>query len=259
MEELSTRGLIIHETQIGDYDKILTVLTPDAGKISISGKGIKSLKSRHMAATQLFSYSSFQLYKRGNYYYINDSELIENFYAIRGDLLKFSLASYICDVANDVTVENEDEADILRLILNTLYAIDKDLKDLELIRGAFQLRTACITGFMPDLHGCRSCHDPNPVHTTLDILDGNLICDKCRRHIDSQFMDEHGEYLRPVVFLDSSLRAAMQYVITAKVERFLSFTIDEDAIDPFAACCEKYLLHHLERGFYSLDFYKSLL
>ncbi|MBO5109993.1 MAG: DNA repair protein RecO [Clostridia bacterium] len=259
MEELSTRGLVIHETQIGEYDKILTVLTPDAGKISISGKGIKSLRSRHMAATQLFSYSHFQLRKRGNYYYIDDSDLIENFYAIRSDLLKFSLASYICDVANDVTVENEDESELLRLILNTLYAIDKSLKDLELIRGAFQLRVACICGFMPDLSGCRDCHDPNPTHATLDILDGNLICDKCRKRIDSDFIDERGDFLRPVVYLDPALRSAMQYVTLARLERFLSFAIDDDVIDPFATCCEKYLLNHIERGFYSLDFYKSIL
>ena len=259
MEELATRGLVIHETQIGDYDKILTVLTPTAGKISISGKGIKSLRSRHMAATQLFSYSAFQLHRRGNYYYIDDSELIENFYGIRGDLVKLALASFICDVANDVTVENEDETDVMRLILNTLYSIDKGLKDLELIRGAFQLRFACISGFMPDLSSCRACHDPNPTRVTLDILDGNLICDKCRKHIDREFTDENGEFLRPVVFLDLDLRNAMQYVISARPERFLSFAIQDDAIDAFAACCEKYLLHHLERGFYSLDFYKSIL
>lgn len=259
MVELTTRGIVIHETQVGDYDKLLTVLTPDAGKITVSGKGIKSMKSRHMAATQLFSYSHFQLHKRGNYYYLDDSELIENFYGIRGDLLKFSLASYICDVTNDVTVENEDETDVLRLILNTLFAIDKGLKDLELIRGAFQLRLACVVGFMPDLSGCRECHDGDPARVTLDILDGNLICDKCKKHVDRDYFDEHGEFLRPVVFLDASLRAAMMYVVGSKLERFLSFSIDEDAVDAFATCCEKYLLHHLERGFYSLDFYKSLL
>ena len=259
MEELTTRGLVIHETQIGDYDKILTVLTPTAGKITISGKGVKSLKSRHMAATQLFSYSAFQLHRRGNYYYIDDSEMIENFFGIRGDLLKLSLASYICDVANDVTVENEDETDMMRLILNTLYAIDKGLKDLELIRGAFQLRLASVAGFMPDLSGCRNCHTRSAPRLTLDILDGNLICDSCKKHIDHDYMDENGEFLRPIVILDSSLTAAMQYVIYAKPERFLSFSIDDEAIDAFASCCEKYLLHHLERGFYSLDFYKSLL
>jgi hypothetical protein len=51
----------------------------------------------------------------------------------------------------------------------------------------------------------------------------------------------------------------MLYVINSKLERFLSFSIDDGAVDAFATCCEKYLLHHLERGFYSLDFYKSLL
>lgn len=260
MEELVTQGLVIHELQIGDYDKLLTVLTPDAGKITVSGKGVKSLKSPHMAATQLFSFSYFHLRKRGNYYYIADSEMIEAFFGIRGDILKFSLASYICDVTTDVTVENEDQTATMRLVLNTLYAIDKSLKNLEVIRGAFQLRMACVCGFMPDLSRCRECMAVETPRMTLDILDGNLICGSCRSRLNEEGPPEPGAGGgRPIVSVSSVVLACMRYVVQAKIERFLSFSLDESETHAFVSACEKYLLNHLERGFYSLDFYKSLL
>ena len=260
MEELVTQGLVIHELQIGDYDKLLTVLTPDAGKITVSGKGVKSLKSPHMAATQLFSFSHLHLRKRGGYYYIVDSELIEAFFGIRGDILKFSLASYICDVTTDVTVENEDQTATMRLVLNTLYAIDKNLKDLEVIRGAFQLRMACVCGFMPDLSGCRECMTHDAQRMTLDVLDGNLICGSCRSRLDELDPFEPGaEALRPIISVSPAVLACMRYVTRAKIERFLSFSLDDSEAHAFVSACEKYLLNHLERGFYSLEFYKSLL
>ena len=61
MEQIRVRGLVVREIQTGEYDKILTVITEEMGRISISGKGVRSLKSKHMPATQLFCYSSFVL------------------------------------------------------------------------------------------------------------------------------------------------------------------------------------------------------
>ena len=68
MEELETKGLVISEVRTGEADKILTLLTAEHGKITVSGKGVASLKSRHMPATQLFSYSSFNLKKTKKYF-----------------------------------------------------------------------------------------------------------------------------------------------------------------------------------------------
>ena len=51
----------------------------------------------------------------------------------------------------------------------------------------------------------------------------------------------------------------MRYTIHAPANRYLSFTLSEDEIKLYASVCEKYLLNHIEHGFYSLEFYKSLL
>ena len=64
---------------------------------------------------------------------------------------------------------------------------------------------------------------------------------------------------RPISLISLSVLETMRYIITARQERFLAFTLDEKEHQVFIDACEKYLLNQLERGFYSLDFYKSLL
>ena len=84
------------------------------GKILVTGKGVRSLKSKHMPATQLFCYSSFVLRKSHGYFYISDSAMKESFFGIRMDLDKLALASYICDVAAEFAVEGIGDEDLMR-------------------------------------------------------------------------------------------------------------------------------------------------
>ena len=101
MTEIKQNGLVILEKDLPENDKLLVILTERYGKLPVIAKGVKSVKNRHIASCQLFSYASFGLRKRGNYYYITDSDLIENYYNIRNDIVRLALASYICDVVND--------------------------------------------------------------------------------------------------------------------------------------------------------------
>ena len=105
MEQLHVRGLVVRENQMGEYDKLLTVITEELGRITVSGKGVRSLKSKHMPATQIFCYSDFVLRQSHGYYYISDSALLESFFHLRMDLNKLALASYLCDIAAEFAVE----------------------------------------------------------------------------------------------------------------------------------------------------------
>lgn len=261
MTDFKVNALIIKESESGEYDKVLTVLTEKFGKLFVVGKGVKSVRSRHMATTQLFSYASFNLRKKGNYYYITDSDLIEGYYGIRNDMLRLGLASFVCDVACEVAKEGVEERDLLKLTLNTLYAISKELRPLEIIRSAFELRVASDSGFMPDLTACRVCGDELPDMSCLDIMDGTIICDKCRKNAFSAIVKDafyETGTPRPISIISSSVLATMKYIISARSERFLAFSLDEKEHQMLFDVCEKYLLNQLERGFYSLDFYKSL-
>lgn len=262
MTEIKKNGLVIQEKDLGENDKLLTVLVERYGKLYVVAKGAKSVRNRHMACTQLFSYATFGLRKRGNYYYIVDSDLIESYYDIRTDILKLSLASFICDVVNDVVQEGNNEDDILKLSLNTLFAIAENLKPLEHIRAAFELRIAVISGFAPNLDACSQCDKIDSHSYYFDIVDGVIYCDDCKNKLfyasaENEFL-ERG-LAKPIAILSESVIAAMRYVANARAERFLSFNLQSDELASFYNVCEKFLLNQLERGFYSLDFYKTML
>ena len=262
MTDFRVNGLVIKETEVGEYDKLLTVLTEKYGKLFVMGKGAKSVRSRHMAATQLFSYSSFNLRKRGNYYYITDSDLIENYYDIRNDMLKVALATFICDVVSHVAREEFEETSLLKLTLNTLFAIAKNVKNMEHIRACFELRIALECGFMPDVTMCSECDNQHPSVSYLDIMNGVITCEKCRQKQSLAIVKDafyEAGVPKPIAIIPISVLYAIRYVLHANDNRFLSFSIDESELPIFYDVCERYLLNHLEKGFFSLDFYKSLL
>ena len=262
MTEIKKNGLVIQEKDLGENDKLLTILTERYGKVFVVAKGAKSVRNRHMASCQLFSYATFGLRKRGNYYYIVDSDLIESYYDIRTDITKLSLASFVCDVINDVVQEGNNEDAILKLALNTFFAIAKNLKPLEFIRAAFELRIATESGFAPNLDTCSNCDSDEIKLSYFDIVDGIIYCEKCKNVLfyasaENEFL-ERG-LTKPIAILSESVLAAMRYVVGCRPERFLSFNLQEDELHSFYDVSEKFLLNQLERGFYSLDFYKTML
>ena len=116
------RGLVLAENPWGESDKILTVLTAEAGKISVLLKGGASLRNKSAASCIPFCFSEFVTADRGGRPWVREASEIESFPRIRKNLELTSAALYICDVAGDVCVENSDESEMLQLVLNTLYA-----------------------------------------------------------------------------------------------------------------------------------------
>ena len=155
------RGLVLGELPWGENDKLLSVLTAEAGKISVLHKGGASLKNKSGAACMPLCYSEFVTADRGGRPWVREAHEIESFSNIRVDLEMTATALYMCDVASEVCIENGDESEMLQLMLNTLYAMDRGLKDRRLIKAAFELRTAAVCGVSPDLVRCEigGCDD----------------------------------------------------------------------------------------------------
>lgn len=261
MEDIEVDGLVVREVKTGEADKIITLLTAEHGKITITGKGVGSIRNKYAASAQLFSYSTFQLRKKGNFYYIKDTFFIECFMNIRYDVEKLALANYVCDVASDLALEDTSDPELLSLILNTLYAIaNLDSKPLSLIKAAFEFKAASHAGFMPDLSICGLCGAELTEDSFVDVMNGRVVCRKCRAQLTS---DPEYAVLDPsakiYIKISPSVLAAMRYIAYAPVKRYLSFTLEADELEGFGVVCERYLLNHLEHGFSSLDYYKKLI
>ena len=178
MANVKINGIVIEENNMGDYDKMLTILTPNYGKISCVAKGARRPQSALLAGTQLFCFGEYMMYKGTNTYHINSCETIEIFYNLRTDLDKLKYAIHINKIIQDITEENENCYKILQLFLNTLYTISETDKNLDLTLSIFKLRLMCILGFRPNVEKCTNCGIDEDIKY-FSLKDNGFKCSSC--------------------------------------------------------------------------------
>ena len=250
-------GLVLRSVDLGESDRLITVFTKEMGTISALVKGARSLKNRNMSATQQFCYSTLILYKKADKYWVRESNLIESFFGLRDTIEGLSLAGYIVEVLLDVTTA-ESEVDLLRLALNSLYAISEKKYSLEKIKSAFEIRAASIIGFMPDVLECREC-ERGDGDFFFDIMGGNLQCRECRekaQRTHSLVTDDGSRQI--VMILSEGAKVALGYMVHGPIERIFAFNISDSDMKIVSRATEEYILNQLERSFKSLEFYNEV-
>lgn len=242
---LKTDGLVVRQVNYKDNDQILTVLTKEHGLMTLKARGVRSRSSRLKGACQLLAYSEFTVFENRGFHTIDEANAIQMFPELRTDIELLSLASYFAQVAEVLSQEDMPNPELLSLTLNAFYALCRRLCMPELVKAAFELRAACLGGYTPELSGCAVCGDPEP--DRFDVRGGILCCASCSA----------GEGLRLPVSPGSL--AAMRYLVSCDAKRLFAFRLEGRAVKELCDLTETYLQTQLERGFYTLDFYKSLL
>ena len=244
---LTTRGLVLRVSDYNDRDAILTLLTPEHGKITVKARGLRRKNSPLTAPCQLLALGEFTLFEYRDSYSINEAHSIELFQGLRKDIVKLSLGTYFAQVAELISMEDTPNPELLSLVLNCLYALSALTLRENQIKAVFELRCACLSGYTPDLFGCHICGNQSPER--FDISAGQLECISCRS-------SESRGIRMPV---KESILEAMRYISLCDPRKLFSFRLGPDAMDMLADLTESYLCTQLERGFTTLDFYKSLL
>lgn len=250
-------GLVLRSVNLGEADRLITVFTKEMGTVSALVKGARSLKNRNMSATQQFCYASMVLYNKGDKLWVREASLIESFFGLRDSIEALSLAGYIVEVLSDVTTA-EVEGDLLRLALNSLYAISEKKYPLTKIKAAFEIRATAIIGFMPDVLSCRDCGEGGG-DFFFDIMGGNIQCYSCHTKAvrERANIPDEGER-RVVTILSEGAKIALGYCIHSPLERIFAFNITDEDMALLERATEEYLTNQLERSFKSLEFYKEV-
>jgi DNA repair protein RecO (recombination protein O) len=244
--KIVTSGLVLRETETKETDKILTVLTPDLGKIAVIARGARRKNSRIAAASQLLAYSELTLYKKGSWYMLDEASTLELFDGVRQDFVLLSLASYFAELTESLTDEGEAREE-LPLLLNALYALGTLKKDPVQVKAAFELRLLALSGFEPLCDGCAVCGNLEPEAPMLDVVRGIVHCGKCK---------EPGGLSLPLTL---SALAALQHVVSCSPKRLYSFQLDVPQLRILGHAAEAFVAAQLERGFRTLDYYKAIL
>lgn len=254
----NVKGIVLKNTDYGDNDKLLTLLTHEMGKVVVCVKGGRSIKSKHMPSCELFAYSEFQLYEKGGKYWVRESFLCESFFRIRRTLESMYLGQYLCEVTSEFSLHDIPDDELLRLILNSLFLLASEKKDRRIIKSVFELKAASIEGFLPDITGCSCCSSLGDM-MFFDAIEGYVVCEECKDKMNNNTETQEHMARSPILMLDRSLLDAMNYIVNSPIEKVFSFALPDLELNMLSKVCETYLLHQLERGFTTLDFYNSLV
>ncbi|HIT33210.1 MAG TPA: DNA repair protein RecO [Candidatus Faecousia intestinigallinarum] len=244
---MTIQALVLRVTDYNDRDALLTVLTRRHGKLTIKARGLRRKNSPLTAPCQLLAYGEFTLFEYRGMYTINEAVSLELFQNLRRDLQKLALGTYFAQAAETLSQEDLPNPELLSLLLNCLHALSQLRLPEAQIKAVFELRAACLAGYTPDLTGCCICGAQNPER--FDISAGRLEC-AIHRSPDSSGIR---------MPLSPGALEAMRFIVFCDARRLFSFRVGRESLEQLGQVTESYLATQLERGFSTLDFYKSLL
>ncbi|MBO5970161.1 MAG: DNA repair protein RecO [Clostridia bacterium] len=261
--DISTDALVIRAVPQGDHDRLLTLLCPDEGRITVIAKGARSLRNKLMSPCRAFVWGNFELHFKGDMAWVRDASVIKSFTALEQDIELMYLAQYISDVCCELSGQGEPAGELLPLALNTFHALCSEKYDRALVKAAFELRAAAISGYLPELTECIRCEKTEAPAFYLDVMGGGIVCSDCiasAPEIPEAEIPVDAYGTRSIIIpITAGVLAAMRYVVGAPLKRLLSFGITSEVDKKtFCRASETYILNHLERGFASLRLYHEL-
>lgn len=242
-------GMVLSAMPMGEYDKRLTILTVERGKISAFARGARKPNSSLLACSQPFSYGEFTAYAGRDSYTVTNAQISNYFPGLREDLERMYLGMYFCEFADYFTREGNDEREVLRLLYQSLRALESGKFPTALVRRVFELKLISIEGEAPQVFECVCCGNKSArrqaelTHFSLE-RDG-MLCAEC-----AAGFAERGQSAVPV---SAACLYAMQYVISAPSAQLYRFSLAGEVLAEFSARVQEYIKKHVEREMKSMQ------
>lgn len=152
MKQINTTAIILSRTDYGEADRILTLLSPDHGKLRLMAKGVRRIKSKLAGGIELFSISDIAFIRgRGDIGTLVSTRLITHYGLIVKDVMRTMLGYELIKLLNRIT-EDEPEAEYYELLEQAFAALNDATIDAQLIRVWFQMQLLRLGGHSPNLH-----------------------------------------------------------------------------------------------------------
>ncbi|MEM1483656.1 DNA repair protein RecO [Oscillospiraceae bacterium PP1C4] len=246
---ITTDAIVLRERAVDEFDSVLTLLTRERGIISAFARGAKKPRGTMRVSAELLSYSCFVLFLNKEKYAVDKADLNNVFMGVRGDIEKLSLAAYFCQLTTELAPHEENADEYLRLLLNTLYMMDKDKRTCNFLKPLYELRLLTMAGFMPNLVACSGCACFEAEQMFFLPRTAQIVCGDCAGTIEREQI---------MVPLSKSVLAAMRHIIYAENAKLFQFALPEQPLRQLNEVCEQYVMIQLDKRFDTLDFYLTM-
>jgi DNA repair protein RecO (recombination protein O) len=242
---------VLRHTNLGEADRILTILTRNNGKVKAIAKGCRKPKSSLLSSSEVFVFSEFVLYKGSNFYHISQAVTRQTFYNIRKDLLRLSYANYFAEMAESVSDEDISSERLFLLLAKALYYLSTGEVPMGLIHLGYQLKLMDISGYRPNLDRCVVCREEKSDYRRFSIDLGGVICGQC-------CSDEEIRRDGNVFKISQGAIEAFKFLLNTEISRLNTKKIDNTIFNEIDKITRSFVQSHLDKRFRSLDFLDTI-
>ena len=237
---INLTGIVLSVMPVGDYDRRVTILTKEKGKIAAFARGARRPGNSLLAVSQPCVFGNFTLFPGRDSFTISEVKVEEYFPEIRENLDSVYYAMYFCEVADFYTKEGNDEREMMKLLYASLRALVKGQMSRRLIRSVFEMRTSVISGEGPMLNECVLCHDTISEEDRLfSVTNGGAVCGKCKGKLPASELRS----------LNPSSWYALWFIGSTPVAKLFSFTVTSEVEDELAVLTADYLFARVKHTF----------
>ncbi|EKQ50323.1 MULTISPECIES: DNA repair protein RecO [unclassified Clostridium] len=225
-----TKAVIIKTQDFKENDKLVWFYTEKLGKITAVVRGAKKSKSKFLALTLPLCYGEYMVYKGKNLYTLQEGKIINSFQGLLDNLHKLTYSSYLCELIDIACADNEVNTGLFKDLVTTLYLLNTNALDYELLIRAFELRLLKATGYSLILDNCSICRKKISTSNYISLSYYGGICNECPK--------EHGMFISKGTYnalrflmnmdIDKLYRLNLNNEIKEELEKVITFLISNN-------------------------------
>jgi DNA repair protein RecO (recombination protein O) len=228
-------AIVLKRQEMGEADRLLTVLTRHRGKLTLLAKGVRKSASRKAGHIEPFTHVDLLVAKGRSLDLVTQAETLEAHRHLREDLWRSSWAYYVAELA-DAFIQDEDPHELLfDLLLETLRRLDRGEEVAPTVQYC-EIHLLSLAGYQPQLFRCVQCGELLKAETNfLSLERGGALC------------PQHGAHQAGTMVLPLPVLKVLRFLQVRPWEQASRLRPSSGVNRQVEALLEQYIVYHLER------------
>ncbi len=243
-------AIVLKRTDHGEADRLLTLLTPDQGKLRASAKGVRKPTSRKSGHVELFTHCALMLAQGKTFDVVTQADTVDAFIDLRDNLDRVGYAYYIGELIDRFAEEGTESRALFDLLLNTLRQLAEPAINPDLLARFFELRLLDLAGYRPQLFNCIHCGNPvQPVENFFSAEAGGVLDPDCKQALPQ---------IRDAQTISVNALKVLRYLQSNEWTTVRGLRLATDVMTQVERLLHSYIVYHLERNLKSVEFLHEL-